>query len=105
LGNKGLLKVLNGTKLILDDHGNMLDSFRIILESFRSFRGSLLPKPVTCQEISFAISYNKPALVYVLFGQNIMHSTLDFNARSARKDLHVQVINYEIVVNFVPYQP
>ena len=30
------LKVLNGTKLILDDHGNNLDSFRISLESFRS---------------------------------------------------------------------
>ena len=27
LGNKGPLKVLNGTKLILDDHGNNLDSF------------------------------------------------------------------------------
>ena len=28
MGNKGPLKVLNGTKLILDDHGNNLDSFR-----------------------------------------------------------------------------
>ena len=26
------LKILNGTKLILDDHGNNLDSFRISLE-------------------------------------------------------------------------
>ena len=31
LGNKGPLKVLNGIKLILDDRGNNLDSFRIIL--------------------------------------------------------------------------
>ena len=39
-------KVLNGTKLILDDHGNNLDSFRISLESFRSFKGPLPHKPV-----------------------------------------------------------
>ena len=62
LGNKGPLKVLNGTKLILDDHGNNLDSFRISLESFRSFRGPLLHKPVPGQELFFAISYSKPAL-------------------------------------------
>ena len=51
LGNKGPLKVLNGTKLILDDHGNNLDAFRISLESFRSFRGPLFLKPVTGQEL------------------------------------------------------
>ena len=51
LGNNGPQKVLNGTKLTLDDHGNNLDSFRISLESFRSFRGSLLQKPVNGQEI------------------------------------------------------
>ena len=34
LENKGPLKILNGTKLILDDHGNNY-SFRISLESFR----------------------------------------------------------------------
>ena len=62
LGNKGPLKVLNDTKLILDDHGNKLDSFRISLESFRSFRGPLLLKPVTGQELFFAVSYSKPAL-------------------------------------------
>ena len=56
------LKVLNGTKLILDDHGNNLDSFRISLESFRSFRGPLLHKPVTGRELFSAISYSKPAL-------------------------------------------
>ena len=40
-----------------------LDSFRISLEPFRSFRGPLLYKPVTDQELFFAVSYSKPALV------------------------------------------
>ena len=51
LGNKDPLKVLNGTELILDDHGNNLDLFRTSLESFRSFRGPLLHKPVSSQEL------------------------------------------------------
>ena len=62
MGNKGPLKGLNGTKLILDDDGNNLDLFEISLESFGSFRGPLLQKLVTGQELFFAISYNKPAL-------------------------------------------
>ena len=62
LENKGPLKVLNDTKLTLDDHGNNLDSFRISLEPFRSFRGPLLYKPITGQELFFAVSYSKPAL-------------------------------------------
>ena len=62
LGNKSPLKVLNDTKLILDDHRNNLDSFRISLESFRSFRGPLLLKPVIGQELFFAVSYSKLAL-------------------------------------------
>jgi hypothetical protein len=66
LGNKGPLKVLNDTKLILADHGNCLDTFRISLESFRSFRGPLLHKPVTDQELFFPVSYSKPALVISL---------------------------------------
>jgi len=36
------------------------DSFRISLESFRSFRGPLLLKPVTGQELFFNVSYRKP---------------------------------------------
>ena len=72
LGNKGPQKVLNGTKLILDDHSNNLDSFRIRLESFRSFVGPLLLKPVTGQELFFAVSYSKPALT--LFS-NWLHFT------------------------------
>ena len=71
-GNKGPLKVLNGTKLILDGHVNNLDSSRISLESFRSFRGPLLHKPVTGQELFFSISYSISALescclIYILW--------------------------------------
>ena len=62
LWNKGPLKVLNGTKLTLDDHGNSLDSFIIGLESFGFFGGPLLHKPVTGQELCFADYYSKPAL-------------------------------------------
>ena len=59
LENKAPLKVLNGTKLIIDDHVNNLDSFRISLKSFL-----LLLKPVTGQELFFAISYSKMALAH-----------------------------------------
>ena len=62
LGNKGPLKVLNGTKLILDNHRKNLESFIINLESFSSIRGPLHLKPVTGQELFFAVSYSKPAL-------------------------------------------
>ena len=72
LGNKGPLKVLNGTKLILDDHGNNLDSFRISLESFRSFRIPILHKPVTGLELIFAASYGKPALVIGFSAFNLL---------------------------------
>ena len=68
----GPLKILNGIKLILDDQGNHLDSYAISLESFRSFRGPLFRKPVTGQELFFAVSYSKPALVFLsYFGINI----------------------------------
>ena len=72
--NKGHLKVLNGTKLILDDHGNNLGSFRISLESFRSFRGPLLLKPVTGQELFFVVSYSKPALVTEVYNVLELHT-------------------------------
>ena len=52
--------------LILNDHGNNLAPFRISLESFRSLRDPLLLKPVTGQDLFFAISYSNPALVYAL---------------------------------------
>ena len=63
LGNRGPLKVINGTKLILDDHMIHFDSFRICFESFRSFRGTLFPKPVVGHELSFLLGIcDKPAL-------------------------------------------
>ena len=65
LRNKGPLKVLNGTKLILDDHGNNLASLRISLESFGSFSGPLLHKAVTGQDLFFAVSYSKTALAEI----------------------------------------
>ena len=55
------MKVLNGTKLILDDLGINLDSFRL-KGSFRSFRGPLLLKPVTGQKLFFAACYGKLAI-------------------------------------------
>ena len=59
MNNKGPLKVLNGTKLILNDPGANFDSFRINLESFR---GPLLLKQVTGQKNFKAVSYSKLAL-------------------------------------------
>ena len=41
LWNRGLLKIMNGIKLILDDQGNHLNS-----NTIRSFRVPLFPKPV-----------------------------------------------------------
>ena len=46
LRNRGPLKILNGTKFILDDQGNHLDSNTISLESFKPFRVWLFCKPV-----------------------------------------------------------
>ena len=42
-----------------------LDSFRISLESFSFYRGPLLLKPVTGQELFFAVSYSKPDLIII----------------------------------------
>ena len=63
LWNRGPLQILNGIKLIMDDQRNHLDSYTVSLESFRSFRGPLFRKPVAGQELFFAASYSKPALV------------------------------------------
>ena len=46
-------------------NGNNFGWFRISLESFRSFRGPLLLKPVTGQELFFVVSYSKPALTRI----------------------------------------
>ena len=58
----GPCKSLNGIKLILDGQGNHLDSITISLELFTSFKGPLFGKPVTGQELFFAVSYSKEAL-------------------------------------------
>ena len=39
---------------------------RINLVPFRASRGPLFPKPVTGQELFFAVSYSKPALTHSL---------------------------------------
>ena len=44
-----------------------LDSFRISLDSFMTFRDPLLHKPVTGQELFFAVYYSKPALEKVCY--------------------------------------
>ena len=47
LGNRGCLKVLNATTLILNDYGGNSCSFRTNLVSFRTFRRHLFPKPIS----------------------------------------------------------
>ena len=57
------MKVLNGIKLILDDHGNNLDTFRIILcRILQVLQRSPTPQTSTSSGTIFAVSYNKPAL-------------------------------------------
>ena len=70
------MKVLNGTKLILDDQDNHLDSFRINLESFKSFRGPLFYKPVTGQVLFFLLGIKKQALVIIISFQKILTQAL-----------------------------
>ena len=45
------MKALNDTKLILNDEGGHSCSFSTNLVSFRTFKRSLFPKPVSCPEI------------------------------------------------------
>ena len=47
LGNRGLLKALNDTKLILNDEKGHSCSYRTNSVSFRTFRRPLFPKPVS----------------------------------------------------------
>ena len=60
LGSRGPLKDL---KQILNESKLFLGSSRISLVPFRTLRGPLFPKPVTGQELFFAVSYSKPALI------------------------------------------
>ena len=65
LWNKGPLKVLNDTKLILDDQE--YHKFIINLGSSRSIRDSLFQKPFTLVRylLFWGTRYNKPALIVV----------------------------------------
>ena len=65
LQNKGPLKDLNDSKLIVYESKWFPWSTRMNFIPFRSFRGPLLHKPVIGQELFFAVSYSKPALVLI----------------------------------------
>ena len=51
-----------GTKLIHNNEGSHSDSFRIYLESFKTFRSCLFHKPVTDRELSLEGRYTEAAL-------------------------------------------
>ena len=92
LENKGPLKVLNGTKLILDNHGNNLGSFKISLQSFRSFRGPLHLKPVTVQELFLSSFYSKPAVVLLVI-QSLVGGFLKQNIQDASYETLYKALN------------
>ena len=71
IGDLWALKILNGKKLILDDQGNHLDSIAIGLDSFRSFKGPLLHKAVTGQELFFGCL---TVLKGLLFSKNMVYT-------------------------------
>ena len=56
------LKDLKDSKQILNESKLFPWSSRISLVPFRTFRGPLFPKPVTGQELFFAVSYSKLGL-------------------------------------------
>ena len=99
---RGPLKILNGTKLILDDHVNHKDSFRIDFELFRSFRGTLFPKPVTGQELFFSTRYNKPALgtnskaLHIYWLLKYLHSQIDIQMITQLM-FHKVTVLYEVI--------
>ena len=63
LKNRGPLKDLKDSKLILNESKLFPWSSRINLMPFRIFWGPLFYKPVTGQELFYAVCYSKPALV------------------------------------------
>ena len=53
--------------------------------SLRSvFRGPLFPKPVTGQELFLAVSYSKPALIFIHFCKLFMYKFLTFTGMQIR---------------------
>ena len=82
MGYEGPLKALN-TKLILDDHGNNLDSFRISLESFRPFIGPLLHKPVTVRNFFCRfLQQTGSNLDFQMIFDKVAHSLLNARAQA-----------------------
>ena len=65
--NKGPLKDLNDSKLIVYESKRFPWSPRINFIPFRIFRGPLFHKPVTGQELFFAVSYSKLALIEIIW--------------------------------------
>ena len=59
---------------------------------FRTFRGPLYPKPVTGQELFFAVSYSKPALVHPT-----LHPTF-FVINRAAKDCKIMIFKVIFIV-------
>ena len=66
LCSRGLLKDLKDSKLILNESKLFPWSSRISLIPFWTFKGPLFPKAVIGQDLFFAISYSKPALIVFL---------------------------------------
>ena len=62
LWNRGPLKDLKDSKLILNESKLFPWSSRINLVQFSTFRGALFSKPVTGHKLFIAVSYSKPAL-------------------------------------------
>ena len=67
LWSRGPLKNLKDSKLILNESKIFPWSSRISLVPLRTFKGPLFQKPVTDQELFFALSYSKPALGYCFY--------------------------------------
>ena len=90
LWSRGPLKDLKDSKLILNESKLFPWSSRISLVPFRIFRGTLFSKPITGQELFFAVSYSKPALVKYIMKIWIQYSDL-------KSKIEV-VVQYQIVM-------
>ena len=85
---RGPLKNLNGTKLILDDLGNHLDSYAISLESFRSFRGPPVPQTSNWSGTFFCLFLQLTGSRENLFFANFIIRKLSFVKCSAFGSSH-----------------
>ena len=75
-----------------------MDSYTFSLESFRSFRGPLIRKPVTGQELFFAASYSKPALAKIVAMNDLSQRLLKPNISG--KFWEIVVMSRILVDNF-----